>query len=171
MARRTVAVAVVALAVAIGACARDAGGTPGRGTGDPTTQPSTSAGTTRPSDTSVGRIELRRTGGFEGLDEGVRIEPGGMVHVRLQGATEFTATGRTLTTADLSALHELVTSEEFLDLEESYIPDDLCCDQFEYLVSVELGPRTVVSMTADGVEETPDILAEVIDVLVPYLRT
>ena len=116
------------------------------------------------------RITLRRQGGLDGRETTVRVEPDGRIEVRsgetgsFQPYTGITVTGR------IERLQTLAASREFLALDETYLPEDPCCDRYEYTLTVS-PPNvdfTKRVRTMDGVTR-PAILEEMLTILTPML--
>jgi hypothetical protein len=106
-------------------------------------------------------VSLSTTGGVAGTDEVVVVQADGTILRNATRGSDPEPTGATMPAAELDALHELVGSEEFAALEDTYIPDGLCCDQFHYELSAQVGATTITSATADGVE-APAVLQQVV---------
>lgn len=163
MHRTPILMVLVVVVVLTGACGDD-GTDPPR---EPQSSTTTTAGsststTTTPGETSavIGEVRMDVTGGVAGVEETVVVMPDGTVLVGVRDS-EPAATGRSLEADELTALHEAVGSEEFAELDGTYIPDGLCCDQFHYMVSARVGDDTIASATADGIE-APAVLDEVV---------
>jgi hypothetical protein len=99
-------------------------------------------------------VFFERSGGFAGELMTVRIYPDGTV----ERAMGDPAPDMPVKTAmiDQATLEELMTGLEqagYFDLERTYLPADLCCDRFLYLVSVQ-GAEAV--HTVEALQATPD---------------
>jgi hypothetical protein len=129
----------------------------------PTTSP-TSASTTSAGSSEVGDVTLSTTGGVAGVDDVIVVQADGTILRSPTLRSDPEPTGETMPADELDALHRLVGTEEFAALEDTYIPDGLCCDQFHYELSAQVGDATITSATADGVD-SPEVLQQVVSQL------
>lgn len=126
--------------------------------------PTTSTSAPDHGSSDVGEVRLETTGGVAGVDRVVVVAPDGAVSAATATGEEPLVTGTVLDAEELGALHTAVSSTEFAALEETYVPEGLCCDQFNYTVTATVDGDEIVSATADGVE-TPEVLQRVVDQL------
>jgi len=107
-----------------------------------------------------GSIHL--SGGFEGRDETWVLESDGTVlgpdgYVGAIDADEW---------ADLEAA---VDAADFFDLDDEYLPDDLCCDRFLYEVTLTRGGVTHTVTTLDAAD-APQALFDLIQTFLAAVR-
>jgi hypothetical protein len=88
-------------------------------------------------------IQLRRTGGFLGVDETYQVTPGNP-------------------SPETPHLLALAGNDEFLALDPVYGPKDPCCDFFIYRLSVHYTDGTTKSVLASDAVDLPAVLNEVI---------
>lgn len=133
--------------------------------GSPTTDPTpTTADEPVETEGEVGDVSLTRSGGIAGGFVTVVVQPDGTI-LRSDGPDqEPAATGETMSAAELEALQASVGSQAFAELDSTYVPADLCCDQFHYEVTAEVDGEVIESATADGVD-APEALDEVVQQL------
>jgi hypothetical protein len=98
------------------------------------------------------------------MDEVIVVHSDGTILRSPAQGSDPEPTGETMPADELDALHERVGSEEFAALEDTYIPDGLCCDQFHHELSAQVGDATITSATADGVD-SPEVLQQVVSQL------
>jgi hypothetical protein len=171
MHRTSILMVTIAVALATAACGNDETDSP-RASQAPTTtaEGSATSTTTMPGETEVaiGEIRMTVTGGVAGVQQTVVVMPDGTVMAG-EGGAEPEAIGRSLEAAELTALREDVGSEDFAALDDTYVPDGLCCDQRHFTVSAQVGDTTITSATADGIE-APPVLDDVVAQLEIALR-
>jgi len=95
------------------------------------------------------------TGGIAGIDETWALSADGIVTRPDGGLAVANPT-------DLAALHTAVAAARFFELDAEYLPDDTCCDRFEYTVSLTQGDRSNRVVTIDDAD-APEGLFAVID--------
>ncbi len=118
-----------------------------------TTEPTpTTASGPRQSADGVGEVSLTRSGGIAGGFVMIVVQPDGSILRTDDPDQAPAATGETMPAAELEALQASVGSQEFADLDSTYVPPDLCCDQFHYEVTAEVDGEQITSATADGIE-------------------
>jgi hypothetical protein len=104
-------------------------------------------------------IFFERSGGFAGELMTVRIYPDGTI----ERALGEPAPDMPVETAmiDQATLEELMTGLEeagYFDLERTYLPPNLCCDRFLYLVSVQGAEAAHTVEALAATPDTPDAL-------------
>ena len=144
MRRQRLAPIAVLLAVLLVACGDDASGTP----------------TTIAATGSSGTIHI--SGGIAGIDEtwvlaadGTILGPGS--HVGL------------LTADQRARLEAAIVAAGFFDLDSEYLPEDPCCDRFNYEVTITSGGRTHTVATIDGAD-APESLFTLIGTFLEVVR-
>lgn len=117
-----------------------------------------------PATPSVGRVTYEVSGGFTGWDRILTVEPDGAFTVTsVRGPSEVTA-GVLVQPAVLQRLHELVGDPAFEQLEPAYLPAPGGADLQDYIVTVEIGGKTIKRMSRDGAT-VPANLREVLGIL------
>lgn len=105
-------------------------------------------------------IEYHRSGGFEGRDETWLIYGDGRVVYRDNYAeTEEEIQVSANAVADLAALME---AEGFFSFQDSYLPEDTCCDRFIYEITLHSQGRTKTVITIDAAEGEPEGLGRIL---------
>ncbi|MEW5986129.1 MAG: protealysin inhibitor emfourin [Chloroflexota bacterium] len=109
-------------------------------------------------------ITYQRSGGFAGVMEEYTIQSDGTV---------ATKDGRTfqVEAAQVAQLVEDIEALGFFDLTGDYLPDDTCCDRFEYILTVTKGDQSNTVMTVDAAEEAPAELFQIIDKVNAFIAT
>ena len=162
--RRTTATfiaALTALLLPLISCGDDSDTPTTTGASSPTT---TDVGSPPEGPGAVGEVRLTRSGGIAGGFVMIVVQPNGTI-LRSDGPDqEPAATGETMSAAELEALQASVGSQAFAELDSTYVPADLCCDQFHYEVTAEVDGEVIESATADGVD-APEALDEVVQQL------
>ncbi len=97
-----------------------------------------------------GTIHL--SGGLEGRDETWVIAPDGTV----LGPDGYLGQ---LRATDMERLDAAVTAAGFFDLDDDYLPDDLCCDRFIYEVTITRGGQTHLVTTIDAADAPESLFA------------
>ena len=142
--------------------------------GDGSDTPTTTGASSSPSTTDVGSppeghgevgdVSLTRSGGIAGGFVMIVVQPDGTILRSDDPDRAPAATGETVPPSELEALRASVGSQAFAELDSTYVPPDLCCDQFHYEVTAEVDGKVIESVTADGVD-APDALDEVVQQL------
>ncbi len=106
-------------------------------------------------------IVYHRSGGFAGTDDTWKISPDSTV--AHQGQTAGTL--EQLTTAQMAELTAAIRAANFMSLEDSYIPQNTCCDRYMYEITVTLGGQSKTVSTIDASPTAPNELTQLIDTL------
>ena len=104
---------------------------------------------------------IRVTGGVAGVDETWTLATDGTV-TRPDGSLAMADP------ADLVALQIAIDDARFFSLDGEYLPDDRCCDRFEYRVALTRGEDTHTVTTLDDAD-APEGLFDVIDALLTVM--
>ena len=102
-------------------------------------------------------IIYQREGGFAGTSQEWVIYPDGSIEA--PGEQELTADRD-----DTSALLALTADDEISDLDDSYVPQDDCCDKYIYTITIKVGDQEKTIRSSDGAdqpEELTDLLAAI----------
>ena len=112
-------------------------------------------------------VVYHRSGGFAGTDDTWKIAADGAVSHQGQtaGAPER------LTGTQMAELAEAVRAANFMSLEESYVPKDICCDRYLYEITVILAGQTKTVRTLDASPTAPVELNRLIDMLNQLVAT
>jgi hypothetical protein len=104
-------------------------------------------------------VFFERSGGLAGELLTVRIYPDGTVE-RAQGepALDMPVETAMIDPATVEALVAELEAVGYFDLERTYLPDDLCCDRYLYLVSVQGAEEVQTVEALEATPETPDAL-------------
>ena len=117
-----------------------------------------------PAGPSVGRVTYEVSGGFTGWDRILTIQPDGAFTVTsVRGPAPVTGSTK-VEPAVLQRLHELVGDPAFEQLEPAYLPTPGGADLQDYVVTVEIGGKTIKRMSRDGAT-VPANLREVLGLL------
>ena len=106
-------------------------------------------------------IIYHRSGGLAGTDDTWKISLDGTV--AYQGQTA--GTPEQLTTAQMAELTAAIRAANFMALEDSYVPQNTCCDRYMYEITVTLGGQSKTVSTIDASPTAPDELTQLIDTL------
>lgn len=98
---------------------------------------------------------LRITGGVAGIDDTWTLATDGTV-TRPDGSLAMADPD------DLEALRDAITDARFFSLEGRYLPEDTCCDRFEYRISLTQGDQAHAVVTIDDAD-APESLFALID--------
>jgi len=95
-------------------------------------------------------IVFRRSGGFTGVSESWVIYEDGRVAYReeMKGKS---ATGE-IEAQELAGLLALIEEKGFFSFNDSYMPQDICCDRFSYEITVYKDGQGKRVTTIDGAE-------------------
>lgn len=105
-------------------------------------------------------IEYHRSGGFEGRDETWLIYGDGRVVYRDNYAeTEEEIQVSADAVADLVALMQ---AEGFFSFQDSYLPENTCCDRFIYEITLHYQGRSKTVVTIDSAEGEPEGLGRIL---------
>ncbi len=119
--------------------------------------PRTSAGV-------AGRVTLEVSGGFTGWDRIVTVESDGTAWVQVIQGPSPSAGSKQIEPLVLARLHSLVSDPAFAELDSAYLPPPGGADLQDYLVTAEVGGRTLKTMSRDGADP-PAILRDVLRIL------
>jgi hypothetical protein len=89
------------------------------------------------------------------------IAADGRVTYNGRGAGE----ARQLSSEQTDALLTAVRAADFMSLDESYVPEDTCCDRFLYEITVTFAGQTKTVRTIDAAPDQPEGLTQLIDAL------
>ncbi|MFQ5400496.1 MAG: hypothetical protein ACE5E7_12970 [Anaerolineae bacterium] len=116
---------------------------------------------TAASEAAVGEsavIVFKRNGGFAGVDEtwtifsdGTVKGPGGEL--------------RTVDPAQVQAVLDIAQTADFMNLADSYLTLDNCCDRFFYSVTIRRGEEVKTVNTVDDAPNQPDSLLQVMNAI------
>lgn len=106
-------------------------------------------------DVSMPVIVLERSGGITGVTESWSIYADGTVRTR-DGRT------RSVPPEDVSRLLDEIEADGFFDLQASYAPEDACCDQYTYTLTVRRGDKSHQTMTTDNATDAPPVLEDAV---------
>ena len=112
-------------------------------------------------------IIYHRSGGFAGTDDTWKIAADGAVSHQGQTASAV----ERLTSTQMAELAEAVRAANFMSLEESYVPKDICCDRYLYEITVILAGQTKTVRTLDASPTAPVELNRLIDMLNQLVAT
>lgn len=107
-----------------------------------------------PGEPPVEVIRYRRSGGIAGIDEQwIIYDDGSMEGWDLNTGKSVWGSVKAQTVADLL---ELIENEGFFSLEESYMPQTICCDRLTYTITVLTPHRRTVTVM-DGAESPGEL--------------
>jgi len=103
-------------------------------------------------------IVFKRSGGFAGIDEtwtifsdGTVKGPGGEL--------------RNVDPAQVQAVLDMAQTADFINLADSYVTLDTCCDRFFYSVTIRQGGEVKTVSTMDDAPNQPDSLLQVMNAI------
>ena len=91
-------------------------------------------------------LTYQREGGIAGITQEWVIYPDG--HIIGPGDQEMKVPPQ-----EVIALLAEAAEIESSSLQESYIPEDACCDQFTYTITIKVGDQETTIQTSDGAEQ------------------
>ena len=106
-------------------------------------------------------ITYHRSGGFAGTDDTWTISADGTV--THQGQTP--GTPQQLSAAQMAELTAAIRAANFMSLEDSYVPQDSCCDRYLYEITVTIGEQSKTVRTIDASPTAPAELTQLVDTL------
>jgi hypothetical protein len=106
-------------------------------------------------------ISYHRSGGFSGADDTWTIATDGAVSHQGQ----MPGTPEQLTAAQMAELAAAVRAADFMSLEDSYVPQDTCCDRYLYEITVTIGGHSKTVRTSDASPTAPAGLTSLVDTL------
>jgi hypothetical protein len=95
---------------------------------------------------------VRITGGVAGIDDTWTLADDGIV-------TRPDGTLAVADPADLAVLAAAIADARFFSLDDEYLPEDTCCDRFEYRVSLAQGERSHTVVTIDDADAPEGLFA------------
>jgi hypothetical protein len=104
-------------------------------------------------------ITYQRNGGLMGVHDTWMINPQGKVSSPGSGATVQ------LTSAQMAELIAAIRLANFTALQDSYLPQDTCCDRYEYTVTITVDGRSKTVRTIDASPTAPPALTQLINTL------
>ncbi len=125
----------------------------------------TGCGSATPSSSAtVGRVTYEVSGGFTGWDRILTVEPDGTATVQVVRGPSPAAATASIDRETIDRLHLLVSDLAFAELEAAYLPPPGGADLQDYVVTVEVGDRTIKTMSRDGANP-PAILRDALSIL------
>ena len=106
-------------------------------------------------------ITYHRSGGFAGTDDTWTLSADGAVSHQGQPP----GTPEQLTAAQKAELSAAVRDTNFMSLEDSYVPQDTCCDRYLYEITVTIDGHSKTVRTADASPTAPAELTRLVDTL------
>ena len=106
-------------------------------------------------------IVYHRSGGIAGADDTWKISVDGTV--THQG--QMPGTPEQLSPAQMAELTAAIRAANFMSLEDSYVPQNTCCDRYMYEITVTLGGQSKTVSTIDASPTAPAELNQLIDTL------
>jgi hypothetical protein len=98
-------------------------------------------------------IVYQRAGGFSGITQEWTIHPDGRVQ-QDPGENQLAVSPNRV--IDLLAM---TADAGFSDLQDSYIPEGNCCDQYTYTITVKIGDQEKSIQTSDGSDHPEQLTA------------
>ena len=95
-------------------------------------------------------IVFRRSGGFTGVSESWVIYEDGQVAYREEMKGESAT--REIESLELAGLLALIEEKGFFSFNDSYMPQDICCDRLSYEITVFKDGQGKMVTTMDGAE-------------------
>jgi hypothetical protein len=111
-------------------------------------------------------LQYQRIGGIGGFDETWVIEGNGRVTHTGRGA----GADRQLTPDQMAQLLRAIRTAEMTSLDESYIPQNTCCDRFTHVLTMTLDGQTKTVRTLDGTPDEPAVLTDLLTTLTNLLK-
>ncbi len=106
-------------------------------------------------------ISYHRSGGIAGTDDTWIISANGAVSH--QGRTP--GTPQQLTAAQMAELTAAIRAANFMSLEDSYVPQNTCCDRYLYEITLTIGGHSKTVRTIDASPTAPAELTRLVDTL------
>lgn len=106
-------------------------------------------------------VTYHRSGGFAGTDDTWIISADGTVSH--QGQTP--GTPEQLTAAQMAELTAAIRAANFMSLEDSYVPQDSCCDRYLYDITLTIDGHAKTVHTIDASPTAPAELTSLVDTL------
>jgi len=104
-------------------------------------------------------ITYQRSGGLVGAHDTWLIDPQGKVSSPGSGAAAQ------LTSAQMAELIAAIRLANFMTLQDSYLPQDTCCDRYEYIVTITVNGQSKTVRTIDASPTAPPALTHLINTL------
>jgi hypothetical protein len=124
---------------------------------------SASSPLTSPQAESEISITYQRSGGFVGANDTWAIDSQGKVTHQGSGASAQ------LPADQLTELVAAIRAANFMDLKDSYLPKDTCCDRYEYTITVTVGGQSKTVRTIDASSAAPRELTQLVETLNRYM--
>ena len=99
---------------------------------------------------SVGRVTYEVSGGITGWDRILAVEPDGSLSITVVRGPSPATGSKKVDAALLQRLHELVSDPAFERLEAEYLPGPGGADLQDYVVTAEVGGKTLKTHSRDG---------------------
>ena len=106
-------------------------------------------------------ITYHRSGGIAGTDDTWIISADGTVSH--QGSTM--GAPAQLTAAQMAELTTAIRAANFMSLEDSYVPENTCCDRYLYEITVTVNGQSKTVQTIDASPTAPAELTQLVDTL------
>jgi hypothetical protein len=104
-------------------------------------------------------VTYQRSGGLVGANDTWTIDPQGKVTHQGSGASAQ------LTAAQLVELITAIRAANFIELQDSYVPKDTCCDRYEYTIIITTNGQSNTVRTIDASPTAPRELTQLVDIL------
>ncbi len=106
-------------------------------------------------------LVYHRTGGLQGVNDTWTVAADGQVSY--QGQRPISA--KQLDSAQMAELAAAVRSANFMSLEDSYVPENNCCDRYTHEITVSVAGQTKTVRTIDASPTEPASLTALIQTL------
>ena len=116
---------------------------------------------TAPSPSEGALLVYHRTGGFQGVNDIWTVAANGQVSYQGQ----LTNTAQQLNTTQMTELEAAVRSANFMSLQDSYVPENDCCDRYTHEITVSVAGQTKTVRTVDASPTEPAGLTSLIQTL------
>ena len=103
-------------------------------------------------------VIFKRSGGIAGLDEAWTVFTDGRVETNSTIQPEFSA-------EQVSQLLSSLESTGFFELNDTYLPDDTCCDRYVYEVTAVQGSTFHTVTTLENTPDMPEALQQTLRLL------
>lgn len=103
-------------------------------------------------------IVYGRSGGFAGLQQEWTFHANGRIDFPDGSQKQVDA-------VQIQSLFDTIQTANFPTLNESYLPENDCCDLFTYTVTVQTGSNTQTITTMDGAVNMPEELTAVLQTI------
>jgi hypothetical protein len=109
-------------------------------------------------------IVYGRSGGFAGLQQEWTIHADGRIDLPDGSRKQVDA-------ARVQSLFDTIQTANLQTLNESYLPENDCCDLFTYTLTVQTGSNTQTITTMDGASNMPEELTAVFQTIDQLIQT